>query len=181
MRILAIDPGALRLGFAVLEEGAKNKPPKYVASGIYGLERGGNKSKPEPFQQYRLRLIDFWIQAAPKLFESHTPDLVVGEIVPAVGGGNFRAATQSQLAETAITVVFVVAKQNGIPVEQIGATSAKRRIGGSKTATKVKVRNGVFKLMPETERYRVAWKRVFDTSDAFAIALTYLGYDICDV
>lgn len=181
MKVLAIDPGAERCGWCVLEgdpERKGNKPPEWVGSGIFGLKRGGNKRTPEPFQQYRLRLVDFWIKTTPHLLDCYHPDVVVSEIVPAVGGGNFRAATQSQLAETAATVLITLVRLNAIPVEQIGATSVKARIGGSKKATKVGVRNGVFRFMPETkDKFEKAWKVVHDESDAFGVALTYFGFD----
>src|SRR3954470_4313696 len=99
-KVLAIDPGAKRLGWAVLEETDKNKPPIYHGSGYFGVERGGNdgKENKEPYQKYRLRLVDFWIKQAPIMFNRYKPDVVVAEIVPPVGGGNFVVATQSQLA-----------------------------------------------------------------------------------
>ena len=49
MRILAIDPGAERCGWALLEDG-----PTYIDSGILGLPRQG-----ADFQLYRLEL-DIW-------------------------------------------------------------------------------------------------------------------------
>lgn len=184
MKVLAFDPGAKRMGWSCLEgtrsEAKENKPPIDHGSGIFGLDRGGNESSPEPFQKYRLRLIDFWIQTAPKLIDAYRPDIIVGEIVPAIGGGGFRSgSTQSQLAETAITVVFVVARQNAVDVAQVGATSIKARIGGSKKATKVGVRNGVLRFCPSAKRFEAEWKKtqIHEMSDAFGVGLTYLGYD----
>lgn len=165
------------MGWCVLEsEGTKSKPPVSHGLGYFGLERQVNGSK-LPYQEYRLKLLDFWIETTPNLLESYRPDKVVSEIVPVVGGGNFVVATQSQLAIAAVTVVQVVAKQYGIPVTQIGATTVKTRIGGDKKASKVKVRNGVFKIMPELERFKKEWVKMFDVSDAVAIGLTDMGYN----
>lgn len=169
MRVLAFDPGAERCGYACLEPG-----PVYVGSGINGVKR----EKGEKYQDYRLRLIQFWTTNTARLLRSLKPELVVTEIVPAVGGGNFVIATQSQLAAAAATVIQSIAMLNEVPVKQIGATTVKARIGGSNKATKVKVRNGVLELMPEQKVKANEWKTVFDESDAYAIALAHLGYRI---
>lgn len=176
-KVLGFDPGAFRMGWCVLEKGEDTgSAPKLVGSGVFGLERGSNGSKKEEYQKYRLRLIEFWIEQATYLYRAYKPELVVNEIVPVVGGGNFVLATQGQLAATAITTAQAVALQQKIRVEQIGATTIKKRIGGKKNATKVGVRNGVYAIMPETKRFHSEWTKVFDCSDAFAIALTHLGY-----
>lgn len=167
------------MGYAVLDlpEKAKSKPPIHVGFGISGLKRLRNDGKDEPFQKYKLRLIDFWITESERLLNSYEPNVVVNEILPSVGGGNFVVATQSQLAATAITVIQVAARQRDIPIEQVGATSVKARIGGSKKATKVQVRNGVIKIMPEMDRYRKDWVKIFEVPDALGVGLTYGGYD----
>lgn len=173
MRILGIDPGAERLGWAVLDSG---DDPKEVAIGISGLKRGDNEKK-EPYHEYRLRLLGYWVEEAPALFDEYEPDLLVNEIVPVVGGGNFVAATQSQLATAALTVIQIEAMSRGIPIEQLGATTVKKKIGGDKKATKVRVRNGVYELLPSTLRFKKEWVKVFDSSDACAIALCQMGYN----
>lgn len=173
-KILGFDPGAERMGVACVSLNPKTKCPVDEGSAIFRVPRVRNESK-EPFQEYRLRLIEFWIETAPNLLREYNPDVVVGEIVPVVGGGNFVVATQSELARTAITVVYVVAFQMGLPVRQVGATTVKKAIGGSGKATKVAVRNGVLNLLPETDQYREEWKKTFDRSDAYAVALTSMG------
>lgn len=166
------------MGFGIIEREGKNKAESklhYRGSGYYGVVRGTNKSKPEPYQQYRLRLISFWVREAKALLHSHKPDIVVSEIVPVVGGGNFVAATQSQLGSTAITSVQAMAVNEGYKIEQVGATTVKARIGGGKKATKVAVRNGVIKLLPILEDRKVQWTKIFEEPDALGVGLTYLG------
>lgn len=180
-RLLALDPGAERMGWCVLERDGKrfkNKPPEKLALGYFGVPREPNKSsgKKTDFQPYRLSLLDFWNEQTPILLERYEPDEVVSEIIPPVGGGNFVVATQSHLALCAITCVQTIAKQHGIPVYQIGATTVKTKIGGGKKATKVAVRNGVFKLMPKLIDHKKEWTKMFDVSDAVAIGLTHWGY-----
>lgn len=171
-KVLAFDPGATRCGFACLE--MKEDELIWHESGIFGVNRQRN-NKTEEFQKYRLRLISYWVKNTLELLDRLRPDLVVIEIVPAVGGGNFVVATQSHLAATVGTVILAMANLRGIPVEQIGATSVKKKIGGSNKATKVKVRNGVHQLVPATKRRKKRWRNVYDESDAMAIALTALG------
>lgn len=181
MKVLSIDPGATRLGFGIIEREGEDKTKsklRYHGSGYYGLSRGTNKSKKEPYQEYRLRLIVFWVEEVKALLNSHKPDVVVSEIVPVVGGGNFVVATQSQLASTAITTIQAIAVNEGYEIKQIGATTVKARIGGGKKATKVAVRNGVMKLMPQLADRKAQWTKVFEEPDALAVGLTHLGCKI---
>ncbi len=176
MRVLAIDPGAERCGWAVLLSGEEE--PLYVASGIQAYPRGTDE-----FQEYKMALIDHYVTWFKSRVQWEDPDVIVTEIVPAVGGGNFTVAAQSHLAHTQITVIHALANLHGYPVVQIGATTVKARIGGGKSASKVKVRDGVFDVMPWAAHHKKeSWKEMFrkreyDECDAFAIALTHLGYD----
>lgn len=155
----------------------KRSTPITNGLGYFGIPRKVNEGKKTDYQPYRLSLLDLWIKQTPTLIERYEPDEIVAEIVPPVGSGNFVVATQSQLALCAITTIQVIAKQHDIPLAQIGATTVKTRIGGHKKATKVAVRNGVFKLIPELEDRRKEWTKMFDISDAVAIGLTHWGYD----
>ncbi len=169
--VLSFDPGAKRCGWACLELG-----PTYIASGILGLSRTRNEKKAE-YQEYRLSLIDYWLEEASRLILEYQPSLIVNEIVPVVGGGNFVVATQSQLAATAITTIQAVAMEMGISVRQIGAGHIQRRIGGVKDASKVRVRNGVLALLPELEPRKRELTKPSDESDAIAVGLCALGYE----
>lgn len=174
VRVLAIDPGAERLGWAVLDR-IDGGIPVLHASGIWGLSR---KPK-EDFQPYKLRLISYWSIKAPMLLRQNTGTRLISEILPAVGGGNFAVATQSELAKAAITVIQAFAMKALWTVEQIGATTIKKAIGGSKTASKAKVRNGVIHFLPdlkdELKTETTGSKPVWDRSDAIATGLTYYG------
>jgi Holliday junction resolvasome RuvABC endonuclease subunit len=174
MRVLFYDPGAERMGWAVIDgHPAAEYSPTYIDSGILKCER--NK---QDFQEYRLRLEDFHSVVTPRFLHEYRPDIVVNEIVPSVGGGNFVVATQSYLANTAIGVVHAIAFDRGYRVAQIGATTLKKNIGGSGKATKVAVRNGVLKILPELAPRRVDWIKVFDEPDAIAGALSYMQYKV---
>jgi Holliday junction resolvasome RuvABC endonuclease subunit len=176
MRVLAVDPGAEKGGWCCLEAG--DVEPLYVQSGLERFPRSDRD-----FQVYRGLLIERWVYWCKTLMYDLDPDVVVTETVPAVGGGNFVVAAQSYLAHAQITVIHSLANLYGYPVVQVGATTVKARIGLSKKASKVQVRNGVYDLMPWSEQnMKDSWKEMFrnreyDECDAFAIALTHLGYD----
>jgi Holliday junction resolvasome RuvABC endonuclease subunit len=181
LKVLAIDPGGIRQGYACVErpeDQEENKPPIYHGSGLLGVKRLSNGKKAEPYQEWRLRIIEFWAVKAVELLDLFKPDRVVSEIVPVVGGGNFVAATQSQLAATAVTTFQAIAANRGYEIKQIGATTVKAKIGGGKKATKVVVRNGVIKLIPMLADHKKEWTKEFEVPDALAVGLTDLGYSI---
>lgn len=172
MRILAFDPGAKRCGWSVLEE-AESKPAfLYIDSGIAGIVRG----KKEAYQEYRLRLVNYWVIKTETLLTRYEPDHIIAEIVPAVGGGNFVVATQSQLALCVVTTIQAVAVWEGIEFSQVAAGKVKRNIGGVKDASKAKIRNQVLDIFPGLADRRKEWMKTFDEPDAIAIGLHKLGY-----
>lgn len=169
--MLALDPGAERMGWAVLEGDHRNTP-QWIASGIWTTPRAD-----EDFQPYKLRLIKATAKRAEETIGRYMPNEVVAEIIPAVGGGNFVAATQSYLANTAVTVVLGMAEWKFTPIFQVGATTVKKNIGGSKKATKIRIRNAVYDLYPFLRETREElWKKIHDESDAIGVGLTHLGY-----
>lgn len=166
MKVLSFDSGAKRMGWAAL--GREDGKPYYHLSGILELIRGSS----EPFQHYRIRLTTEVVNSAKVLIETFDPDEIVSETIPAVG---FNNGTQSYLANVAITSVHAVALACGLPIYQIGANTVKTRIAvGGKT--KPRVRNGVFQLLPELEKRKSDWVKVFDEPDAIAVGLTHLGF-----
>lgn len=177
-RILSVDPGAERLGWAVIDTPYDELMPEVRASGILGLHREDG----EKYQVYKLRLIDYWAIHAPKLLSKHRPTLLVSETQPAVGGGNYIAATQAELAKTAITILQAWAYHSGLTVVQIAGSTVKKAIGGKQDASKAKVRNGVIPhVSPELglrlKKQSVGKPAVWDESDAIAIGLAHLGLE----
>jgi Holliday junction resolvasome RuvABC endonuclease subunit len=173
MRVLSFDPGAERMGWASIE--ADDTGLHYHMSGLIPIPRG--KMKP---QEYKLDLIATVAYWTPTLFDLTEPDAVVSETVPSVGGGNFIAAAQSYMANTAIVTVQAIAFTGGYPVFQIAANSVQSKIAIGRTGrkvTKVQVRNGVIKLFPELEDRKRDWVKVFEEPDAIAIGAAHLGAD----
>lgn len=165
MRILALDPGAKRMGYAVVENG-----PTYLASGIKGLERHN-----QLYQSYRLDLIGYFQEIGNKLIDEHQPDVMVSEILPIRG---FRDMSQAFLASTAVTVMQTVAVSRNVVLGQVAAQTVKVAMTNNPRATKVGVRNGMVKFFPELTQKAKGWTKEFDESDAIAVGLTYLGYEI---
>ena len=183
MSVLSFDGGAKRCGWAHIDHDPKAPAPSPLLhdSGILGLDREHNGKK-VPYQEFRLALIDYWLDNAYRLILNTSPETVVTETVPTVGGGNFVVAADSQLVATVVTTIQAVAKLEGINVVQIAANTVQKNIGIGKTpagkVSKQRVRNGVLKLIPELESRRSEFVDVFDETDAIAIGLCYLGYRV---
>lgn len=167
MRILAFDSGATRTGWAV----CSNKPFEYEASGVVHTPR----SPKEAFQQYRMRLTEEWVARASSLLTTFKPDVIVTETVPSRGAG---IPEQLYLANVQITVVHAMAIAYAFPiVQQVSARSVQKAIairGKGKKITKQQVRNGVFARIPELQPRFKEFVKVFEESDALAIALYYI-------
>ena len=176
-RILAVDPGAERLGWAVIDCPYDEFKPKVHDSGILGIHR----EPKEEYQPYKMRLIDYWAHKGAWLFYTYRPLVFVSETQPAVGGGSFIAATQSELAKTAVTILQAQAFERGLKVIQVAANSVKAYVAGKKDATKAKVRNGVIEKLGDEaiatllKSETTGQKPVWDRSDALAAGVTYLG------
>lgn len=175
MKILSLDVGSKRMGWAVLN-GRVGPRIEYVASGVLGLDQ----EEDQKYNDYRLQMIDYWCSVGLQLLNVHDPVLVVNEIMPMIDPQRGRsAATQSILAISAITAFQTLCSLNRVPVKQIAAVTVKKRIAGDAKATKVQVRNGVYKIVPEIETLKKGlWKgsgtHWEDESDAVAIGLAEL-------
>lgn len=165
MRVLALDPGAKRMGWAFFD-------PYYMDSGVFGVEQ-----KSLTYQDYRLTIVrEFTYWFHNKIVTLH-PDVVVSEMLPVRGFNNM---AQAILAHAALTCCQAIAfdLSQVLGLKQIAAATVKTHIGGKAKATKVQVRNGVLQLVPELVHKKSQWTKVFDEPDAIAVGLTQLGYDI---
>ncbi len=166
MRVLALDSGAIRAGWCILDD----MPLEYIASGVVHTPRPAT----EAFQAYRMRLTEEWMGRAYELLCKYRPDVVVTETVPPLGANN---GTQLYLANVQITVVHAIAMLCDYPVEQVSARTVQKVIairGKGKKITKPQVRNGVFARLPELQPRFKEFTKVFEESDALAIGLYYL-------
>lgn len=186
MRVLGLDPGALRLGYALVERNEDSF--KLVASGITGLEQREN----EKFQAFRRRIINYWSDTDSftwlmSAYGNHHPvDLIASEIVPAVGSGNFIQATQSELVKVTIACLQTMHEiyQPHIKWKEISSSSVKKAVFGSaknaankkNTVTKVNMRDAVMSVFPELKERTWMDDLLPDEIDAIAVALATLGY-----
>ncbi len=187
-RILAIDPGAERMGWAIMDRIDGNNPTVFE-SGFLGIERRTKRrgfKTDEPFQEYKLRVINYFVHKSTWIFHKFPLTKMVNEILPATGGGNFIAATQSELAKTALTVLHARATERLVTIVQIGATSIKTVIGGKKDASKARVRNGVIErldddvLIQTLKTETTGGSPIWDRSDAIATGFTYFEQKVTD-
>lgn len=169
MIILAVDPGAKRTGWAILERA--DGVIKYIDSGVIEYPR-----EDLPFQVYRMQLADFWVRKSERLLETWKPDNIITEIVPSRG---FNIPEQGYLANVQITTLHAIARSQGYLVHQVSARTVQSHIairGRGKKITKQQVRNGVIVGLPELKSRISEWMKVFEETDALAIGLWYLGY-----
>ena len=159
--ILALDSGALRCGIALIDY---SDEPIYVHSEIFGVERNET-----PYQEYRISLMVAYSVKAIALVERYKPDTIVAETLPAVGMGGI----QHQLAATATTAFLASLINKGYAIDQIAASTVKKTVAGSGTATKVGVRNGVIKVFPSLDLKLRGNKTKSDEADAIAVALAF--------
>ena len=162
-RVLAIDPGAVRAGWAVLEEG------KYVSSGVVHTPR----PQTEPFQEYRMRITKEWWEWGSTWILSTWPTVLVNEIVPYAP--NLTSA-QIYLTNVMVSVLHAVAIRYDREIVQVSARTVQSSIakrGNSKGITKPQVRNGVLERLPELQPRLKDFTKVFEETDALAIGLWY--------
>ena len=155
------------MGWSVIQAGPTE--PKYIASGVLEIPRNDK----EPYQKYRARVIERSAHWYYQIAYKHEFYLLAYETIPVKG---FRDMSQALLAGAGITAIHACAVVETVPVTQVAAPSVKARIAGSNRATKVGVRKGVQRFLPELDV--PGWPQYPDESDAVAIGLTALGYKL---
>ncbi len=168
MKVMSIDPGALRAGWAVL---TKDPDLEYVDSGVYWCRRG----ETEAFQKYRMRLAGEWQEASTSLLEYFEPDHLINETVPSRGAP---INEQLYLANVMLSTLHATALRLGIPITQVSARTVQKAIairGNSKGVTKPQVRNGVLSHIPQLKSRAKEFVKIFEETDALAIGLWFLG------
>lgn len=174
MKLLAIDPGAERCGWAVMQPG-----PKLLDSGVFSCHRNG-----EDFQDYRIRLENEAFYFFHHKMEEEKFTHIVNETVPAVGGGNFVVATQSYLVNCVVASLHISAFIHGVWPEQIAARTVQSRIGikgRTGKVTKAGMRNGVITILPDLRAFVSDKEWPWDRWDSIGIGCAFMGYKRSDV
>jgi Holliday junction resolvasome RuvABC endonuclease subunit len=164
------------MGWAVIANPHDKFDPSYVASGILGLTRKEEDGKLEPYQEYKLRLVEYFSVKAEAMIMDYLPVIFVNEIQPAVGGGNYTVATQSELAKTSMVIFQASAYASAMNVSQIASNTIKKTLTGNKQASKVRVRDAVIEYFPQLADRKKGWqagKEGFDEVDAIGIGIVY--------
>jgi len=156
LRVLGIDPGLAKLGYAVVDD---------APGGIKHVEYGLIRTTPKDTLSVRLNEIAALIDAIIKEFN---PDVMALETV-------FFAKN----AKTAMTIgrvsgaVMAIAGLRGVEVVEYSPLDIKRTVVGTGKADKKQVQEMVRVLYKLKERPRPP-----DVADALAICLTHLSYGL---
>jgi crossover junction endodeoxyribonuclease RuvC len=154
MKILGIDPGSHRTGWAVLAEAAPGRPPVVVASGTISL------TATAPLHERLVRLS----REIGEIAQRHRPDVVAME--ESFFQKNARTALVLGHARGAL---IAGACANGTPFAEYPPAVVKKTVGGSGRASK----EGLSRLLC-VQLGLAAPLDSLDASDALAVAWTHL-------
>lgn len=172
--ILAVDPGATRAGWAIL--GDYGGLPNYIASGVIHHP----KLETQKFQEYRLDLIERWLDESFDLIEEYKPNVLITETVPSRGP---EIMDQMYLMNVQCTTLQAVAMTYGMKVVQVSARTVQSKLALRRKdvkVTKPQVRNGTLQLLdlPSHKEEEIRKSKIFEESDALAIGAWYCGLKI---
>jgi crossover junction endodeoxyribonuclease RuvC len=155
-RVLGIDPGLQRTGFAVLCAPVKTGPPRLVEAGVVRLTRG------LPLAQ---RLVELETHLT-ELVQQHRPRLLACEELYA----HYRHPRTAILMAHARGVILWLAARAGLQILPVAATNVKKLLTGSGRAGKRQVQLAVTHTLnlPQVPEPN-------DVADAIAIGLTGLA------
>jgi Holliday junction resolvasome RuvABC endonuclease subunit len=166
MRLLAIDPGFKRFGYAVFDENAELI--------THGVRSPRERDKDEKYQNYlNTGLYDMyhWFD---ELIETYKITHIIAEIIPPISNkGNFGISPQLPLVISVIAVCKIMAYEDEIEWKDISARSVKTMIVGDSSASKAVVRRTVLAEYPEIQQERKLTDIPFDETDAISIGMSY--------
>lgn len=173
MRVLGLDPGLKRMGFACVEQ--LDTHMELIDFGYFLNERDVTMT----YNTHLNRAVGFLAEKFPALVHEYAPRVIAAEIVP-VG----RLGANTELVVAAITVCKVIAHQFGVEWVDYGANTIKQVATGDGLATKARVRNAMlhrFASLDEAQREIKAKQKARgerptgipqDVFDGCAIAIT---------
>ena len=156
MRVLGVDPGLVRTGWALAEpDGAATR---LLDAGLIA---------PEPEAALEARLAQGFAAFARVLGEQQ-PDVVVLEDIYTAPGHHKSALLLAHMRGVLCLAVY----QHGVPLRSLTASTVKQRITGNGRASKEQVRGMVFQLCRLPPRRMRA-----DVTDALALAIAGLSQE----
>lgn len=166
MRLLAIDPGFKRFGYAIFDENAELI--------THGVRSPREREKDEKYQNYlNTGLYDMyhWFD---ELVETYKVTHIIAEIIPPISNkGNFGISPQLPLVISVIAVCKIMAYEDEIEWKDISARSVKTMIVGDSSASKAVIRRAVLAEYPEIQQERKLTDIPFDETDAISIGMSY--------
>jgi Holliday junction resolvasome RuvABC endonuclease subunit len=166
MRLLSIDPGFKRFGYAIFDEEAK-----ILHNGVYGTRE---RNKDEKYQQYLNEGIYDMYHWFGDLLDEWKITNIISEIVPPISNkGNFGVSPQVPLVISVMAVCKIMAYEDEIEWKDISARSVKTLIVGDSSASKAVVRRVVLDEYPEIKGDRKLTDIAFDETDAILVGMSY--------
>lgn len=155
-RVLGVDPGLLRTGFAVLAARDRSEGPRVVEAGVIRVPAEG------PLEGRLLELE----RCLSQVIESGRPDLIVCEQLYA----HYRHPRTAILMGHARGVIFATAARLRVSIVSVAATNVKKYLTGAGHAGKAQVQRAVAATLGLAEL-----PEPHDVADAMAIGLCGLG------
>ena len=166
MRLLAIDPGFKRLGYAIFDKNAK-----LINHGVRSPRDRGKDEKYQAYLNTGLHDMYHWFD---QLIEDNKITHIIAEIIPPISNkGNFGISPQLPLVISVIAVCKIMAYEDEIEWKDISARSVKNMIVGDSSASKAVVRRAVLSAYPQIQRERKLGDIPFDETNAISIGMSY--------
>ena len=160
MRVIGIDPGLVRTGWAVVEPAGLNAPAGRVTVLGYGLVA------PAAGEDLPRRLAQ-GASSLRQVLETYRPTAAALEEIFTAP----RHPRSALLMAHMRGVICLVLQEAGVPVLPLTATTVKQRLTGSGHASKSQIQRMVLRLAGLAAPPAMRW----DESDALALAIAGLG------
>lgn len=166
MKLLSIDPGFKRLGYAIFDEESN-----ILDHGVYSNRE---RKKDEKYQEYLNSGIYETYHWFGELLDKNKITNIISEIVPPITGkGNFGVSPQVPLVISVMAVCKIMAYEDEIEWEDISARTVKTIILGDSSASKAAIRRLVVQEYPEIVKGRKLTDIPFDETDAISIGMSF--------
>jgi crossover junction endodeoxyribonuclease RuvC len=156
VRVVGIDPGLVRTGWAVVEPAVLNAPPGRVTVLGYGLV------VPPAGEDLPRRLAE-GASALRGVLATYQPTAAALEEIFTAP----RHPRSALLMAHMRGVICLVLEESGVPILPLTATTVKQRLTGSGHASKAQIQRMVLRLAGLAAPLRMRW----DESDALALAI----------
>jgi crossover junction endodeoxyribonuclease RuvC len=155
MRVLGLDPGTIKMGWAVIES---------LPGGLRKIRSGTFRERSGDLLQVRLYNLSFLLH---RLGGDYKPDAIAVE-----GGFTGQNPRSGLMIGMARGLAYVLAGAFDVPLTEYAPASIKKAIGQHGRADKDIIMRAVNELFPSDAAHRIV---DLDESDAIAVAVTHLN------